>query len=713
MQYVTLDELNDEIKQIEARTAEPPEFTEHIQRTAAALGVIASNANKVKIIADYDADGICFGYIMEKTLRKLNPELDLEVIVNDRRNPYGVPKNLTAEPDTKYIIGDMGSNELDYIKKTFGEDTIVIDHHVVESPDNLVQFKTSPYLLNSHSVVCNDGKSPDYCATGLAYRVSCEIQKLVEHEIESVKPLSSELSKIVQTQPSIMTFIQECRNNGIEIKPLTEITNREGKDGKTYKTGEFSFQKGDCVIDKITLSEFADTGRLLHAFGDIQLVVGNPEILDNYKDQITAYTATNNVALSKARFNMQDGVIKSPYDEKFVNTRDIFAGIGTVADMVNVADEHGFNRQIIKTAMQKINNADEENIEFALGYMLAKNGITETDITTRKIGFNISPFLNSASRMSEIINANGAQKTYDAIAADKITSDVVYELDELCRINQDRKDLVNGNKNLPYYTFIESQRYGREKNRPVAVWVMPDNVNLPPSFCGLLAGQIADATNKPAIVLSSHYDPKENKMVAVGSARNAENKSSLKDFLDFIASKKPETMEFEYGGHPNAAGIRRLTQIQQFIDLVNEYGDQIRDLDVEERRLKIDPKVIKTPETLQKILALEPLGEGFKLPLAEVEGKETYRDKLYRDNLHYWKSVRIKDIGDISDWSYSENSYPADNKGNIAALVSLELSDYKGLHVELSMKFNQEFISERTRKLTDKQKNLSTTDVPR
>lgn len=174
MMLTDLDTILEEVRDIESKIAEPPDITDKIYSFAVKLmSEVVNDANKkVKIITDYDADGICNAYILDKTLHKVKPDIDLEVICNDRRNPYGVPKDLKAEPETLYIIGDMGSNELDYIRKTFGEKTFILDHHLIQSEQDKEHFANDVRLLNPQSYVCEDGLSPCYCATGLALRVA-------------------------------------------------------------------------------------------------------------------------------------------------------------------------------------------------------------------------------------------------------------------------------------------------------------------------------------------------------------------------------------------------------------------------------------------------------------------------------------------------------------------------------------------------------------
>ena len=170
---VTVDELNKELNDYIAAHGEPAELLENLKVLASTLCDLSRKCNHIVILTDYDADGICSAYIMEKLLKALNPRKDfhVEVRCNDSRGSYGVSKDIVAEEDTKYIVLDMGSNDLDFIRNTLGEDTIIVDHHVIETSSVRSAFRHDRHLLNPKCRKCEDGSYTEYCATGLVYRL--------------------------------------------------------------------------------------------------------------------------------------------------------------------------------------------------------------------------------------------------------------------------------------------------------------------------------------------------------------------------------------------------------------------------------------------------------------------------------------------------------------------------------------------------------------
>ena len=208
MKEITLDEY---IARVQSQVREePPDVTEMIQSTAKSIMKLAESP-KVCIISDYDADGICSAIITMNILKLYNPDVKVQILNNDRRNAYGVPKDLKAEPDTKYIVQDMGCLELPYIKETFGSDAVIIDHHLFgeKYEDARLEFQSDPTLLNPHCVTYEDGKSSDYCATGLAYRIYQEMQKFAmtmkNGRIENFKP-SNKLDNTLKAYAAIGTI---------------------------------------------------------------------------------------------------------------------------------------------------------------------------------------------------------------------------------------------------------------------------------------------------------------------------------------------------------------------------------------------------------------------------------------------------------------------------------------------------------------------------
>lgn len=581
MREITLDELIADVKSKEAVAEESNETALMIHNVGMQV-LDAALGGKVTIHTDYDADGICSAYIMEKTVKQFNPECDVEVLCNDRRNGYGISPDIEGDTESRHIILDMGSNQLDLIAEKFGSDTIVIDHHLIEEEKTRSDFIVNDMLCNPHALNEDDKDNAQYCATGLAYRIFEERQSLI--------------------------------------------------DARNYEYNESIWN-----------------------------------------------TPAPSLPI---------------YDIKLENGVDIVACIGTATDMADVLDIHSHNREIIRNGIEKINNADEQNTDFMIGHVLAQCGIGSEDVTMHDIAFRVGAFLNSASRMSEITGENGSQRMYDAISGGA-TAQNFYEISCLVQLNQERKSYIQELQGLDFNNFINEQRFNNDSS--IAVYRLSDNT--PSAFCGLIAGKLSESTGKAVICLS--YS--EEKDCFSGSGRNAEGNASLKDFIGSIMkSKNGANLSVAYGGHHNAIGISRISKddYEKFVSLINSHKYEFERSSDECTVLKLSPEEISSPETLEKLKQLEPVGTGLKIPPVIIEGKELRRNQGFLKGRSDWKKISVKGIDtQISDWSYSPDAYPQDKKGSIKLLAEVSISTYKGQHIELTAKWDRNFFEERTEEL--------------
>ena len=700
MKYVTLDDMIEEVRAIEARTAESPEVTQKIIEMSECVMNSIYERKPIKILTDYDCDGICFAYIMEKTIQTMSAALDkegksvdIEVVCNDRRGHYGVPKDISVDKNAQYIIGDMGCSELGYIRDTFGKGAIVIDHHTFNNDDYREAFNEEATLLNPHSINIDDALNAQYCATGLAYRVCDTILSNYERVIEQGREAARIIATAMRASKGDReAFVAECSRNGVAFANAD----------KTYNEVDVIYDE-TVVYNNETVFRMKSIEETYRQGYEIQTSLKKDisvELGGEYSDgSFASFKAIN------GKIDIESGNIETSISEKLRNTIDIVAGIGTVADVVNLLDEHSDNRKIVKNAMEKINNADETNIDYTLGHILARNGIGEEDITVKKMSFNIAPFFNSGGRMSALINQNGAQLTYDAFSASG--NKAFIGIDDLCKYNAERKDFLSALKSETYFDFIESHRYGENKDKKIAIYSLSDET--PSAFCGLIASSIMDSIDKPTIVFTSHYDEVSKKTVYSGSGRNPAHKESLLDYVRTVVAAD-STIEISCGGHSSAFGISKLNNLEAFEKVLYDNQDLLLDKNEEEKRLLLSLSDIKKPDTLKKVLALEPLGMGLELPPIEIEGK--VQSVSMKSRNPHWQSVKIEGVY-LNDWCYSENSYLADGIGNSKVLAKIELNDYKGLHLDVETMYKKSFDAERTfgrdtqRTAENKQNSLS------
>lgn len=163
-------------------------FMEFYQKIKNLEGKLRNAGGKVVIVGDYDCDGICSSYI----LKKMFP--DAVVCLGDRyKYGYGIPTDLPVGENDLVICTDVGTNDintLSMINKTLKACPVVIDHHEFE----VESMKKYKFILNFNK----DGEKerrPDYCATGLAYKLY-EVDYRATHkddekELNTVKAIAA------------------------------------------------------------------------------------------------------------------------------------------------------------------------------------------------------------------------------------------------------------------------------------------------------------------------------------------------------------------------------------------------------------------------------------------------------------------------------------------------------------------------------------------
>lgn len=182
---------------------------------------IISNAIRdgepIRIIGDYDIDGICSIYILFKGLVDLGADIDYEV--PDRiTDGYGINENLIKqayEDGRKVIItcdnGIAATSQIAYAK-SLGMTVVVTDHHDVQFEDT---DNGRRYLIPEADAVV-DPKQPDceypfrsLCGAGIAYKF---IRGMYEHEGRDVT-LTEELLEFaaIATVGDIVDLLDENR----------------------------------------------------------------------------------------------------------------------------------------------------------------------------------------------------------------------------------------------------------------------------------------------------------------------------------------------------------------------------------------------------------------------------------------------------------------------------------------------------------------------
>jgi len=159
---------------------------------------ISSNS-KIRIIGDYDIDGICSIYILFKALEKIGADVDY-VIPHRITDGYGINENLILQAKEEgidtIITCDNGIAAIDQISyaKNLGMTVIVTDHHdipyVEEDIERRYLSSEADAIINPKQIGC---KYPFkvLCGAGVAF-------KLVQVLYEAYGIPESELSEMIE-----------------------------------------------------------------------------------------------------------------------------------------------------------------------------------------------------------------------------------------------------------------------------------------------------------------------------------------------------------------------------------------------------------------------------------------------------------------------------------------------------------------------------------
>ena len=113
-----------------------PWLFKDMDRAVDILKIKIAAGNKIRIICDYDVDGVCSGYILYRSLKNLGAVVDV-VVPHRIEDGYGINENLIKKAFDQGIDtiltcdnGIAAYNQVEYAK-SLGMTVIITDHHEV------------------------------------------------------------------------------------------------------------------------------------------------------------------------------------------------------------------------------------------------------------------------------------------------------------------------------------------------------------------------------------------------------------------------------------------------------------------------------------------------------------------------------------------------------------------------------------------------------
>ncbi len=279
-----------------------------------AVNIIKTKINegkKIRIIGDYDVDGIISVYILYTALRQCGANVDYEI--PDRiKDGYGINKNIVKaaydEGIDTVITCDNGISAIEQIEyaKELGLTVIVTDHHDIPfiEEDGIRTFISSKAdaIINPKQIEC-EYKFKSICGAGVAFKLMEALYK----ELGMNKEQCYELIEFVAiaTVCDVVDLIDE---NRIFVKNGLIMLNN------TKNMGIRALKKGAGLEDKeITAYHLGFViGPCLNASGRLDSAKKGLELLLTEDEESANKLAEEIVDLNDARKNMtKEGVDKA------------------------------------------------------------------------------------------------------------------------------------------------------------------------------------------------------------------------------------------------------------------------------------------------------------------------------------------------------------------------------------------------------------------
>lgn len=218
--------------------------------------------NKIRVVGDYDIDGVCSSYILVKSLKRFGANADVRI--PDRiKDGYGINDNIINEAANDKISmiitcdnGIAAHSQMELAKK-LGIKVIITDHHEVYQEDGKDYLPVADVVINPKRSEC---KYPfkSICGALVAYKLmEYMYERLYGKKMYEDYELSDLLEvAAIATIGDVMPLVDENRvlvkhglkslmnTKNLGLRALIKATGMEGKKISAYSIG---FVIGPCL----------------------------------------------------------------------------------------------------------------------------------------------------------------------------------------------------------------------------------------------------------------------------------------------------------------------------------------------------------------------------------------------------------------------------------------------------------------------------------
>ena len=257
----------------------------------------------------------------------------------------------------------------------------------------------------------------------------------------------------------------------------------------------------------------------------------------------------------------------------------IAAGIGTVADLVELVDD---NRRIVKDALKLMSQGFG-----TAGLRALMNELQIERATSTDIAFGIAPCLNASGRLYN----DGADMMVELLSNRTEDEELLHMASEARKANDERKEMTRDAE-------LRAEDMMLERGDESVIVLLDENLS--PGIAGLVSSKLTETYYRPSIVLT------KNAMgICKGSGRSIPE-IDLKSLLD-----KTQEYLLGYGGHPAAAGLSlRAENLDAFREAICKAAPIIQAPTDQYYDIESAPDKDNLTTILNDIERFEPYGQG-------------------------------------------------------------------------------------------------------
>ena len=512
----------------------------------------------IRVIGDYDVDGICSSYILTKGLQMLGAAVDT-AIPHRIHDGYGLNDHLIEEAK-KDSIGmiltcDNGIAAAPQIElaNSYGIQVIVTDHHEVPFSKSVdEQGRESRKELLPPALAVIDPKRedctypfPNICGGVVAYKLIQAIaERLGSRKVSAAEKEDPESRKVSVAEK--------------EEAESRKVSAAEKEDPESRKVSVA--EKEEAESRKVSAAEKEDPESR-------KVSVARKEEPESLNRNASGNRESGSLRLNEALEELLE-----------------LAALATVCDVMELKDE---NRIIVKEGLKRLKNTRNPGIKA----LMEVNGIEPEKLSAYHLGFVLGPCLNATGRLDT------AKRALELLQSEAKT-DAMSAARELKELNDSRKYLtLQGVEQAEEY--IRQHRMDGDK---VMLIFLPD---VHESLAGIIAGRIREKYNHPVFILTKGEEGVK------GSGRSIE---SYHMYEAMTAAKQYFT---KFGGHKLAAGLSMKEEdIEPLRKLLNEQAALGEEDFIPKVHIDVPmPLVYADRKLAEELELLEPFGVGNPKPL--------------------------------------------------------------------------------------------------